>query len=254
MYIRVAGSAYDRRIPRPGSCSQLCARDNPGFSGSGAALEGIGPHQPAVPRAGIAGGEGIGTTRWVYPSRRLPAGWWYSAGACRPPPGHGTGTGRPGGKINGEGAGSGGRSRVIPGVRPSLTNAGCKYGMGAMTYYRLGLLGYPTDHSLSPRLHQAALAALNIAGRYDLFSIPPTPKGRTEIRTLLERMRRGKLHGLNVTIPHKMMVINYLDELSPTANAIGAVNAILVRGTRLVGENFDCPAFMADVSICMNRA
>lgn len=123
-----------------------------------------------------------------------------------------------------------------------------------MTYYRLGLLGYPTDHSLSPRLHQAALAALNIAGRYDLFSIPPTPEGSTEICILLERMRRGKLHGLNVTIPHKMIVINYLDELSPTASAIGAVNAILVRGTRLVGENFDCPAFMADVSICLNRA
>ncbi len=123
-----------------------------------------------------------------------------------------------------------------------------------MIEYRLGLLGYPLEHSYSPSLHRAALEAFNLCGGYELFSIPPTPQGRQELHRLLARMRRGELQGLNVTIPHKVTAAHLLDELSQAARVIGAVNAILARDGRLVGENFDSPAFMADLSYQLERA
>ena len=60
-------------------------------------------------------------------------------------------------------------------------------------------------------------------------------------------MRRGDLHGLNVTIPHKQAVIPLLDELTPVAQAVGAVNTIYFRDGRLVGDNTDAPGFLADM-------
>ena len=67
------------------------------------------------------------------------------------------------------------------------------------------------------------------------------------MRDLLDRVRSRELHGLNVTIPHKQTVIPYLDELTPTAKAIGAVNTIYLRNGQLIGENTDAPGFLADV-------
>jgi len=115
------------------------------------------------------------------------------------------------------------------------------------TSLSLGLIGFPLDHSLSPRLHAAALKALDLPGEYRLFPAPPAPHGDETIRDLFEKMRRGEIHGLNVTIPHKQTVIPYLDELTPTALAVGAVNTIVYKAGKLVGENTDCPGFLADL-------
>ncbi len=64
---------------------------------------------------------------------------------------------------------------------------------------------------------------------------------------MLTRLRLGELHGLNVTLPHKQTVIPLLDELTETAQAIGAVNTIFVRHGRLTGDNTDAPGFLADL-------
>ncbi len=114
-----------------------------------------------------------------------------------------------------------------------------------LTEYHLGLTGYPLDHSLSPKLHNAALKAAGLQGYYDLFAVPP--EDAVSLATLLEQVRLGALHGLNVTIPHKKRVIPYLDELTPTAKTIGAVNTIWLRNGRLHGDNTDAPGFMRDV-------
>ena len=111
--------------------------------------------------------------------------------------------------------------------------------------FRLGLIGFPLDHSLSPRIHAAALDACNLAGDYALFPLPPDDA--RGLPDLLRRVRSGELHGLNVTVPHKQNVIPLLDDLTPTARAIGAVNTICLRGGKLVGENTDAPGFLADL-------
>ncbi len=117
-----------------------------------------------------------------------------------------------------------------------------------MKAYRLGLIGYPLGHSLSPRLHAAALEALHLEGEYNLYPLPPTQAGMDAMRSLFDRMRLGELHGLNATIPHKKTVIPWLDELTPAARAIGAVNTIWMQAGKLTGDNTDCPGFLADLA------
>ncbi len=110
--------------------------------------------------------------------------------------------------------------------------------------YSFGLIGYPLGHSLSPRLHAAALRSVDLAGEYRLLPIPPNTEGGDAIRDLLEQLRSGELHGLNVTIPHKQSVLPWLDELTPVTRATGAANTLFHRNGRLTGDNTDAPAFL----------
>ena len=110
---------------------------------------------------------------------------------------------------------------------------------------QLGLIGYPLGHSLSPKIHAAALKAIGLQGGYSLFPIHPDDK--QGLKDLLARVRVGEIQGLNVTIPHKQNVIEFMDELTPTANAIGAVNTIYMRGDKLIGDNTDAPGFLSDL-------
>ena len=110
---------------------------------------------------------------------------------------------------------------------------------------QLGLIGYPLGHSLSPRLHEAALNYCNLEGNYSLFPIHPDNK--QGLKDLLGRVRNGEITGLNVTIPHKQNVIPLLDELTPTAKTIGAVNTIFLRDNKLIGDNTDAQGFLADL-------
>jgi len=112
----------------------------------------------------------------------------------------------------------------------------------------LGLVGYPLGHSLSPALHQAALRSLGLRGSYRLYPVFPLPEGWPSLEGLLKRVRSCELDGLNVTIPHKLAVIPFLDRLSPAARSIGAVNTIVLRGSVLTGENTDAAGFMVDFS------
>lgn len=114
--------------------------------------------------------------------------------------------------------------------------------------FSLGLIGYPLEHSVSPRLHHAALATMGAAGEYRLYPIPPFPEGAPAMIRLLESMRLGEVHGLNVTIPHKQNVMGFLDEITPATRAIGAVNTVFLDGRRLCGENTDAPGFLADLA------
>ncbi|MBV6450347.1 MAG: Shikimate dehydrogenase (NADP(+)) [Anaerolineales bacterium] len=116
--------------------------------------------------------------------------------------------------------------------------------------FHLGLLGYPLSHSLSPQLHTAALASCGLDGDYSLFPIHPEDK--QALQDLLNRLRKSELHGLNVTIPHKQTVIEFLDDLTPTAQAIGAVNMIYLRENKLIGDNTDAAGFITDLRKFVN--
>jgi shikimate dehydrogenase len=67
------------------------------------------------------------------------------------------------------------------------------------------------------------------------------------LKDLLLRVRAGEIRGLNITIPHKQNVLPLLDELTPTAQAIGAVNTIYFRHHKLIGDNTDAPGFLSDL-------
>lgn len=114
--------------------------------------------------------------------------------------------------------------------------------------YSLGLIGFPLGHSLSPVLHQAALAEAGLNGKYELYPVPPLPEGQKDLEALLARLHSGELNGLNVTIPHKQSVFPLVDELTPSAAAMGAVNTLFMRSGQLVGDNTDAPGFWGDLS------
>lgn len=112
-------------------------------------------------------------------------------------------------------------------------------------HFQFGLVGYPLEHSLSPKIHNAAFKACGLQGGYSLFPIHKDDKHG--LKDLLTRVRSGEIHGLNVTIPHKQNIIEYMDELTPVANAISAVNTIYLREGKLVGDNTDASGFLSDL-------
>ncbi|MGQ9626856.1 MAG: shikimate dehydrogenase [Anaerolineae bacterium] len=103
----------------------------------------------------------------------------------------------------------------------------------------VGLIGWPVAHSLSPAMHNAAFAVLGMNWVYVPLPVPP---GQVEaaVRGLLALGFRGA----NVTVPHKQAVMPFMDELGESAQVLGAVNTILVREGRLVGENTDWRGFL----------
>lgn len=117
--------------------------------------------------------------------------------------------------------------------------------------FHLGLIGYPLAYSLSPKIHSAALKTCGLEGDYSLFPIASDDK--QGLKDLLTRLRAGELNGLNVTIPHKQNVIELLDEMTPTAQAIGAVNTIYFRRDKLIGDNTDAVGFLADLNKFVNK-
>jgi shikimate dehydrogenase len=118
--------------------------------------------------------------------------------------------------------------------------------------YALGLTGYPLGHSLSPRLHAAALRCARLEGSYRLYPVPPDePEG---LEMLVNRLRSGELHGLNVTIPHKQAVMRFLDEVTPEARAIGAANCLWAQDGRVSGTNTDAGAFLEDAYALLRSA
>ncbi|MGD8457260.1 MAG: shikimate dehydrogenase [Anaerolineales bacterium] len=124
--------------------------------------------------------------------------------------------------------------------------------MGKVNSNQLGLIGYPVGQSLSPALHLAALQHAGLSGDYRLYPIPHFPEGERKMSALLGKIKAGTLDGVNVTIPHKQTVIPFLDELSETAQTIGAVNTISRSGDKLVGDNTDAPGFLIDLNLFLD--
>lgn len=104
-----------------------------------------------------------------------------------------------------------------------------------------GLIGAPIAHSASPAMHEQAADALGVGYHYQLIEVAGA--GREELRALLDGVRRLGFAGVNVTFPYKEAVIDLLDQLSPTAAAIEAVNTVVIRDGRLVGHNTDTTGF-----------
>lgn len=104
-----------------------------------------------------------------------------------------------------------------------------------------GLLGAPIAQSASPAMHEQAAKALGLHCHYQLIEVANA--GHDELKLLLEGVRRMGFSGINVTFPYKEAVLDLLDELSPRAALVGAVNTVVVRDNRLIGHNTDATGF-----------
>jgi shikimate dehydrogenase len=104
-----------------------------------------------------------------------------------------------------------------------------------------GLIGAPIAHSASPAMHERAAEALGVRCHYHLIEVAGA--GREQLRALLDGVRNLGFAGVNVTFPYKEAAVDLLDELSPGAAAIGAVNTVVVRNNGLIGHNTDTTGF-----------
>jgi shikimate dehydrogenase len=119
--------------------------------------------------------------------------------------------------------------------------------MADSSFFRLGLIGWPVEHSLSPVIHTAALHACGLKGKYELFPVLPLLDGKQDLEEIFQRMRNGEIQGINITIPHKQNVIPLLDSLTPVAHKIGAVNTVCLENGKLIGDNTDADGFLNDL-------
>ena len=112
----------------------------------------------------------------------------------------------------------------------------------------IGLMGWPVGHSQSPEMHNAAATALDLNWVYIPLLVDPET-----IETAVRGLPALGFRGVNVTIPHKEAVMDYLDAIDPAARAIGAVNTIVIDDmgdgpVQLTGHNTDGAGFLADLA------
>lgn len=106
----------------------------------------------------------------------------------------------------------------------------------------LGVFGWPVSHSKSPAMHGAAIAALGLDAVYCPFAVQPEALGDA-----LRGVGALGIRGVNVTLPHKQAVIEYLDGVDDDARTIGAVNTIVNDGGALFGFNTDAPGLVRSI-------
>ncbi len=103
---------------------------------------------------------------------------------------------------------------------------------------KFAVIGDPIDHSLSPRMHTAALSATRIHATYE-----PMRVDAAELPEAILRLRDEGYSGFNVTIPHKQSILPLLDDIDALARQTGAVNTVVREGLSLIGYNTDVEGF-----------
>lgn len=101
------------------------------------------------------------------------------------------------------------------------------------------IIGDPVQHSLSPLMQNSAFSALGIKSSYISFRVPSR-----DLKTSIESLKSIGIAGFNVTIPHKISILPYLDELDITASKSNAVNTVKNDGGKLIGYNTDLYGFI----------
>ena len=104
---------------------------------------------------------------------------------------------------------------------------------------RVGIIGYPIRHSISPVFQQAAFDCLSLEARYQAWEVEPGSLGQ-----FIGGLRSADTLGVNVTVPHKEAVMPHLDAIDEWARLAGAVNTIVNEGGKLRGYNTDGTGFI----------
>lgn len=96
------------------------------------------------------------------------------------------------------------------------------------------IFGHPIEHSMSPIMHNVAFKDLGLNYVYIAIDVIPT-----NLKQAFDVVKALDIKGANITVPHKEIVLKYIDEISPLARRIGAVNTIKNENGRLIGRNTD---------------
>ncbi|MFM7152160.1 MAG: shikimate dehydrogenase family protein, partial [Gemmataceae bacterium] len=105
-----------------------------------------------------------------------------------------------------------------------------------------GVFGFPVAENPTQVMVEAAFRQMGLDWRYLTLEVKPE-----DLPAAIGGMKAMGFRGINCTIPHKVAVVKLLDELTPAAKAIGAVNCVVRQGDRLLGENTDGKGFLQSV-------
>ncbi len=103
---------------------------------------------------------------------------------------------------------------------------------------KFAIIGYPLQHSFSPKLHNKAFKYLNMEAKYSKIEIKPE-----EFQNKLLKIKKMDYNGFNVTVPFKEKILLYLDQIEPLAQKIKAVNTIKIVDSKWLGYNTDSYGF-----------
>ena len=106
----------------------------------------------------------------------------------------------------------------------------------------LGIFGNPVSHSLSPVMHNEWFAKYKLNCLYLAFDVLPK-----NLKSAVESIRTLNILGVNVTVPHKVEVMKYIDSVDDAAKTIGSVNTIVNKNGKLYGYNTDWQGFITDL-------
>lgn len=109
---------------------------------------------------------------------------------------------------------------------------------------KIGILGWPLGHSLSPLMQNAAFESLHLD--YVYVPLPVQPEYLAQAVAGLKAL---DFTGANVTIPHKVAIIPYLDEIDTSAQLIGAVNTVVIKEGKCIGYNTDSQGFIQSLAM-----
>ncbi|MEC0496127.1 shikimate dehydrogenase [Bacillus glycinifermentans] len=111
-----------------------------------------------------------------------------------------------------------------------------------------GLIGNPVAHSMSPDIHNAALKDLSLDGYYHAFRVE-----NDDLEDAVKGMRALGIQGFNVTVPHKVEIMKYLDRIDESAKVLGAVNTVRREKEQLVGYNTDGEGFLKSLKQSLDQ-
>ncbi len=100
------------------------------------------------------------------------------------------------------------------------------------------VIGNPIEHSLSPKLHNYWIKENKINATYDKRQL-----NESDIKEIIDKIKKGEIDGINVTVPFKKFVIPFLDQLTPVAKQVQSVNTIFKKDNKVVGDNTDIGGF-----------
>ena len=104
------------------------------------------------------------------------------------------------------------------------------------------VIGDPIDHSLSPTIHNAAFRELGLECTYIAYKI-----SKNDLDVEIDSLKKIKISGFNVTIPHKITMLKFLDEMDETCRTIGATNTVINKNGHLKGYNTDMDGFLEPI-------
>ncbi|MEC1671765.1 shikimate dehydrogenase [Bacillus mojavensis] len=111
-----------------------------------------------------------------------------------------------------------------------------------------GVIGNPIAHSMSPDIHNAALKDLGLDGHYHAFKVE-----EDSLEDAVKGIRALGLQGINVTVPHKVSIMDHLDHIDESAKVLGAVNTVRREGDKLVGYNTDGEGFVKSLMRMLDK-